>query len=82
MMRRTIFTEDHDLYRRAVREFIAAEIEPHHEAWEEKGVVSREAWLAAGAGGHLCHSVAEEYGGAGVDDFRFPVVLMEEMAHL
>lgn len=81
MMRRTIFTEDHDLYRRAVREFIAAEIEPHHEAWEEKGVVSREAWLAAGAGGHLCHSVAEEYGGAGVDDFRFPVVLMEEMAH-
>jgi len=79
-MRRTIFNEDHDLYRRAVREFIAKEITPHHAAWEEAGMVSREAWLAAGAGGHLCHSVPEEYGGAGVDDFRFPVVLMEEMA--
>ena len=79
MMRRTIFDEDHDLYRRAVREFIEKEITPHHDDWEAAGVVSREAWLAAGAGGHLCHSVAEEYGGAGVDDFRFPVVLNEEL---
>lgn len=81
MMRRTIFDEDHKLYRGAVREFIEAEIAPNHERWEEAGVVSRDAWLAAGAGGHLCHSVAEEYGGAEVDDFRFPVVLMEEMAY-
>lgn len=81
MMRRTIFDEDHKLYRNAVREFLAAEITPHHDKWEAEGVVSREAWLAAGAGGHLCHAVAEEYGGAGVADFRFPVVLMEEMAY-
>jgi alkylation response protein AidB-like acyl-CoA dehydrogenase len=63
-MRRTIFDEDHDLYRRAVRELIEKEITPHHDEWEAAGVVSREAWLSAGAGGHLCHSVAEEYGGA------------------
>ncbi len=81
MARRTIFTEEHELYRRATREFIEKEITPHHDAWEEAGVVSRESWLAAGAGGHLCHSVAEEYGGAGVDDFRFPVVLIEEMVN-
>jgi len=80
-MRRTIFDEDHKLYRRAVRDFIQAEIAPHHDKWEEAGVVSREAWEAAGAGGHLCHAVPEAYGGAGVDDFRFPVVLMEEMAN-
>ena len=80
MMRRTIFEDDHELYRRAVREFLEREITPHHDAWESAGVVSREAWLAAGAGGHLCHAVPEEYGGAGVDDFRFPVVFMEEMA--
>ena len=81
MMRRTIFDDDHDLYRRAVIEFIDKEISPHHDDWEQAGVVSREAWLAAGAGGHLCHSVPEEYGGAGVDDFRFPVVFYEEMAN-
>ena len=81
MMRRTIFEDDHGLYRRAVREFIEAEIAPHHAAWEDAGIVSRAAWEAAGAGGHLCHAVPEEYGGAGVDDFRFPVVFMEEMAN-
>jgi alkylation response protein AidB-like acyl-CoA dehydrogenase len=80
MMRRTIFEDDHELYRRAVREFVAAEIAPYHEEWERAGVVSRAAWEAAGAGGHLCHAVPEQYGGAGVDDFRFPVVLMEELA--
>ena len=80
MMRRTIFEDDHELYRRAVREFIAAEIRPNHDDWERAGVVSRQAWLAAGAGGHLCHAVPEEYGGAGVDDFRFPVIFMEELA--
>lgn len=76
----TILNEDHELYRGAVREFIAREITPHHAQWEDDGVVSRESWLAAGAGGHLCHSVAEEYGGAGVDDFRFPAILIEELA--
>jgi alkylation response protein AidB-like acyl-CoA dehydrogenase len=79
-MRRTIFMDDHELYRRAVRDFIAKEITPYHAAWEEAGELSREAWLAAGVGGHLCHSVPEEYGGAGVDDFRFPAVLIEELA--
>lgn len=80
-MRRTIFGEDHKLYRQATREFISREITPYHEHWEADGVVSRDSWLAAGAGGHLCHSVAEEYGGAGVDDFRFPMILIEELAN-
>ncbi|MEA2002093.1 MAG: acyl-CoA dehydrogenase family protein [Actinomycetota bacterium] len=78
-MRRTIFNQDHELYRLAAREFIEKEITPHHADWERDGVLSREAWLAAGAGGHLCHSVPEEHGGAGVDDFRFSVVLIEEL---
>ncbi len=82
MMRRTIFDDDHELYRRAVREFIAVEITPYHDEWEQAGVVGRNAWEAAGAGGHLCHSVPEKYGGAGVGDFRFPVVLMEELAEV
>lgn len=80
MMPRTIFEDDHELYRRAAREFVTKELRPFHDEWEGNGVVGREAWLAAGAGGHLCHSVPEAYGGAGVDDFRFPVVLIEEMA--
>ncbi len=81
MARRTIFTDEHELYRSATRQFIEKEITPYHEQWETNGVVSRDSWLAAGAGGHLCHSVGEEYGGAGVDDFRFPAILIEELAN-
>jgi len=80
MARRDIYTDDHKLYRRAAREFIDKELVPFHEQWEKDGVVSRDCWLAAGAAGHLCHSVAEQYGGAGVADFRYPVVMIEELA--
>jgi len=81
MARRTIFDESHSLYRKAAREFVERELVPFHEQWEHDGVVSRDSWLAAGAAGHLCHSVAEEYGGAGVDDFRYPVIVIEELAN-
>lgn len=80
MATRSIFTDDHCLYRRAVREFIDKELVPFHDQWEKDGLVSRKCWLAAGAAGHLCHSVPEEYGGAGVDDFRYPAVMIEELA--
>ncbi len=75
-----MFTEDHKLYRRAARQFVEKELAPFHEQWEQDGVVSRDAWLAAGTAGHLCHSVPEKYGGAGVDDFRYPVIMIEELA--
>ena len=41
--------------------------------------VSREVWTKAGAQGLLCFDVDEEYGGAGVTDFRYNMVLAEEM---
>jgi len=81
MARRDIFTDDHHLYRRAAREFVDKELAPFHEQWEQDGVVSRDSWLAAGSAGHLCHSVGEQYGGVGVDDFRYPVIMIEELAN-
>ncbi|GAA2092902.1 long-chain specific acyl-CoA dehydrogenase [Streptomyces albiaxialis] len=79
-MKRQIFTEDHEAFRRTVRTFLAKEVEPHHEQWEADGVVSREAWLAAGRQGLLGLAVPEEYGGGGEDDFRYAAVLAEEFA--
>ena len=52
MLARTIFTEEHDLYRQAAREFFANEVAPFHEQWEKDGVVPRELWEKAGAQGH------------------------------
>ncbi|MGG5807646.1 acyl-CoA dehydrogenase family protein [Falsiroseomonas sp. CW058] len=79
MIPRTLFTPEHELFRDQVRRFIAAEIAPHHAAWEKAGIVPRSAWLKAGEGGFLCTAVPEEYGGAG-GDFLHGAIMVEEMA--
>ncbi|WP_371655698.1 MULTISPECIES: acyl-CoA dehydrogenase family protein [unclassified Streptomyces] len=77
-MKRQIFTPEHDAFRESVRTFLAKEVLPHYEQWEKDGIVSREAWLAAGRQGLLGFAVEEEYGGGGNADFRYSVVLAEE----
>ncbi|MFI9237695.1 acyl-CoA dehydrogenase family protein [Streptomyces sp. NPDC053079] len=77
-MKRQIFTPDHEAFRATVRTFLDKEVTPHHERWEEDGIVSRDAWLAAGRQGLLGLAVSEEYGGGGNTDFRYSAVLTEE----
>lgn len=77
-MRRTIFEPEHDAFREAARRFFRNEIAPHGERWREAGVVDREAFLKAGAQGYLLLWADEKYGGAGVADFRYEQVLIEE----
>ncbi|MGW3967637.1 acyl-CoA dehydrogenase family protein [Amycolatopsis sp. NPDC005003] len=77
-MRRTIFTEDHELFRRSARTYFEKECVPFVDEWEAAGKVSREAWLKAGEQGLLGWEVPEEYGGSGVADFRFNAILTEE----
>ncbi|MEU5048826.1 acyl-CoA dehydrogenase family protein [Streptomyces sp. NPDC021096] len=77
-MKRQIFTPDHEAFRATVRTFLDKEVIPHHERWEEEGIVSRDAWLAAGRQGLLGLAVPEEYGGGGNTDFRYSAVLTEE----
>src|SRR3984893_3890938 len=78
-MKRTIFTEEHTLFRDAFRHFVEKEMVPYNEQWEKDGVVSRELWLKAGQQGFLGMSVPEEYGGAGADDFRYSAIIAEEI---
>ncbi|GAA3985336.1 acyl-CoA dehydrogenase [Thermobifida alba] len=79
-MKRQLFTPEHDVFRETVRSFLAREVLPHYEQWEKDGIVSRDAWRAAGEQGLLGLDVPEEYGGGGTDDFRYNVVLNEEFA--
>ncbi len=81
MFPRTIYTEEHELFRDNVRKFLEREIAPHHAKWEEDGIVSREAWRAAGAQGLLCSSMPEEYGGQGVDR-KYSAIVMEEQMYM
>lgn len=78
MIERTLFREEHEIFRRSVRKFMEREIVPYHDAWEESGVVPRELWRKAGAEGLLCCTVPEEYGGLGLD-YLFDVIVFEEL---
>lgn len=81
MFQRTVFSEDHEMFRDQVRRFVATEIVPNHAQWEKEGRVSRDAWLKAGESGLLCAAIPEEYGGVGAD-FLFSMVVMEELARV
>src|SRR3954452_14256973 len=80
-MRRTQFTEDHDLFRESFRTFVEREMVPHHIEWNEAGLVPREMFTTAGAAGFLGMAVPEELGGGGVDDFRYNQVISEELQY-
>jgi alkylation response protein AidB-like acyl-CoA dehydrogenase len=78
-VRRTLFDDEHELFRDSVRRFIAAELTPRNEAWERAGIVDRGMFRSAGKHGFLGMAVPTEYGGGGVDDFRYNLVIGEEV---
>lgn len=78
-MKRTIFEDEHNMFRDAFRRFVEQEVAPHHEEWEKDGIVPRELWQKAGDYGFLGMDVPEEYGGGGVEDFRYNTIVSEEL---
>jgi acyl-CoA dehydrogenase len=78
MIERTLFQEEHEIFRRTVRRFMETEVAPFHAQWEVDGIVPRELWLKAGAQGLLCCTVPEAYGGLGLD-YLFDVIVFEEL---
>lgn len=79
-MTRRIFEPEHEQFRDSARRFFQAEIGPHAGRWREQGCVDRDAFLKAGAQGYLLMCADPEYGGAGVRDFRYEQILIEENA--
>lgn len=79
-MRRTLYGEDHEDFRGAVREFVARSVAPRAEEFVERRLIDREVWLEAGRQGFLGLEVPEEYGGSAAGDYRFNAVLTEELA--
>ena len=79
-MERNLFEPEHELFRQSFRKFVQKEMLPNYEQWEKDGIVSREVWRKAGRAGFLCMDAPEEFGGAGVRDFRYNAVINEEIA--
>ena len=81
MIPRTVYEEEHELFRTSVRKLLEEEAAPHHEQWEKNGQVDPAIWLKAGELGMICPTAPEEFGGVGVD-FRYNAIVGEEVARL
>jgi len=79
-MTRRLFDEEHEMFRDSVRSFMKNEVQPHSDRWHEQGIVDRAAFEKAGEMGLLLMWADEKYGGAGVSDFRYEQILIEENA--
>ncbi|MFT4396058.1 acyl-CoA dehydrogenase family protein [Gordonia lacunae] len=77
-MQRRIFTEDHESFRKTIRDFIAKEVAPVYHDWEKQGHPPREFYNRLGELGVLGIEAPEEYGGGGVSDFTYSMVIAEE----
>ncbi|HTZ86049.1 MAG TPA: acyl-CoA dehydrogenase family protein [Solirubrobacteraceae bacterium] len=83
-MRRNLFEDVHEDFRDSFRTFLQREVigeEGRYGEWEREGIVPREVFGLAGRGGFLGMAVAERFGGAGAEDFRFNLVIGEECQH-
>ncbi len=77
---RTVFAEEHEIFRRTVRAFLKDEVLPHVPDWEELGETPREIWRRAGEIGLLGTSIPTAYGGAG-GGFRYDALVIEELGY-
>lgn len=75
------FTKEHNEYREMAADFFDREVAPHHEQWEQDGIVPREVWAKAGKLGLICPNFPEEYGGSGAD-FLYNLIVIEEAARV
>ncbi len=78
-MERRIFDDEHGLFRSSFRQFVDKEVVPHHQQWEADGIVPRDLFLAAGGSGFLAMAAPQELGGGGVEDFRYNLIISEEL---
>ncbi len=72
------FTEEHELFRESLREFLKKEVTPHIDKWEKTGDIDRFIWKKFGGMGYLGIAYPEKYGGLELDLF-YTVVLLEEL---
>lgn len=79
-MKRTVFDEDHETFRKTIREFITREVTPSYAEWERNGMVPRTLYRRLGVLGVFGIEIPEQYGGAGETSFKYQAVIREETA--
>lgn len=76
------FTKEHEMVRKAVRDFVNKEINPYVDEWEEKGIAPlHDLFKKMGDLGFLGIRYDPKYGGEGLD-FWYELVVLEELGHI
>jgi len=81
-VRRTLYGPDHEAYRETVHEFLAREVVPYQHDWDRNHRIDREVFASAAKAGIYALEVDERYGGAGEHDYRYRMVVCEEVAKI
>lgn len=81
-MQRTLYEADHEAYRESVRAFLEREVAPYKDKWDEDRWIDRTVFKKAAAAGLYGLEIGEEYGGSGVHDYRYRMVVCEEVARI
>lgn len=71
-------SEDHVIFRRALKKFLEKEAVPYFGQWEKEKMIPRSFWNKMGEQGFLCPWADEKYGGANAD-FGYSVIINEEL---
>ncbi len=80
-MRRTVFSSEHEDFRAMIRAFIESEVTPVYDKWFEEGIAPRDFYYKLGElGGIFGIEIPAEYGGAGLDSYKFQAIITEECA--
>src|ERR1700738_2668391 len=79
MSARLEYTSEHRQFREMVNDFVQQTVVPPHEQWEKASCLDRSLFTEAGKLGLLAFSVPEEFGGPGVDDFRYNAIVVDEL---
>ncbi|HNU58576.1 MAG TPA: acyl-CoA dehydrogenase family protein [Aquaticitalea sp.] len=72
------FTEEHQLFRKSLQDFLQKEVVPHIDKWEKTGTVERFIWKKFGDMGYFGLNYPEQYGGLNLDLF-YTVIFLEEL---
>ncbi len=72
------FTEEHNLFRKSLQDFLKKEVVPHIDKWEKTGNIDRFIWKKFGDMGFFGINYPEAYGGLDLDLF-YTIILLEEL---
>jgi alkylation response protein AidB-like acyl-CoA dehydrogenase len=81
-VKRKLYESDHGAYRETVREFLSREVVPHQDDWDRDHWIDREVFARAAKAGIYALQIDEKYGGAGEHDYRYRMVVSEEIARI